>query len=62
MVLGRPAGRARSDGLARLTAGVAEVLDSGGDLDVVTARVAGVIEVALRDDDLLPLFAGRQKS
>jgi predicted metal-dependent enzyme (double-stranded beta helix superfamily) len=62
MVLGRPACRARTDGLARLTAGVAEVLDSGGDLDVVTARVAGVIGVALRDDDLLLLVAGRQKS
>lgn len=29
---------------------------------MVTARVAGVIGEVLRDADLLPLFAGRQKS
>lgn len=50
------------DGLVRLTAGVADVLDAGGDLGVVTTRIAGVMGAALLDDGLHPLFAGRSRS
>jgi len=54
---GAPAG-----GLDRLTAAVADVLDIGGDVDVVTSRIAAVMTEALQGEDLLPLFVGRQKS
>jgi predicted metal-dependent enzyme (double-stranded beta helix superfamily) len=49
-------------GLDRLTTAVAEVLDVGGDVDAVTAGIAAVMAEALHRKDLLPLFAGRERS
>lgn len=49
-------------GLRRLTGAVAEILDVGGDIDLVTSRLAGAMSEALHREDLLPLFAGREKS
>jgi hypothetical protein len=53
---------ARAVGLSRLSVGVADVFDAGGDLDVVTARIAAVMGEAIRDESLTPCFAGRAKS
>jgi len=59
---GREAEGASAGGLDRLTAAIADVLDIGGDVNVVTSRIAAVMTEALQREDLLPLFAGRQKS
>lgn len=53
---------AAAEGLNRLTEAVAAVLDTGGEVDVVTARVASAMAEELQRADLLPLFEGRQKS
>jgi predicted metal-dependent enzyme (double-stranded beta helix superfamily) len=64
----RPSGAERAadgtatGGLVRLTAAVADILDTGGDVGLVTARIAGAMTEALNREDLLPLFTGRQKS
>lgn len=49
-------------GLGRLTAEVAAVLDSGGNIDTVTSGIAAAMTRALQREDLVPLFLGRQKS
>lgn len=48
--------------LDQLISAVAEVLDVGGDVDAVTAGIAAAMVEALDRQDLLPLFAGREKS
>lgn len=48
--------------LTRLVEEVAGVLDTGGDLDVVTAGIVAALAGALQRDDLVPLFAGRDRS
>lgn len=60
--LTRSAGGAAPAGLERFTTAVARVLDVGGDLETVTAGIAEVMAEAIHREDLLPLFAGRQKS
>jgi predicted metal-dependent enzyme (double-stranded beta helix superfamily) len=51
-----------AESLSRLTEAVAAILDIGGEVDAVTTRVAAAMAEQLRGPDLLPLFAGRQKS
>jgi len=60
--LGVDGDTAGAEGLNRLTDAVAAILDTGGDVDVVTARIAAAMADELQRPDLLPLFTGRRKS
>jgi predicted metal-dependent enzyme (double-stranded beta helix superfamily) len=48
--------------LARLVEAVSDVLDTGGDLHVVTAGIVAAMTGALQREELVPLFAGRDRS
>ena len=50
------------DGLATLTTAVADVVDVGGSIDVVTQRLAGALHDAITGPGLAELFAGKAKS
>lgn len=58
----RQADGARPGGLDGVIAAVADILDAGGDVDVVTAHIAGILTKALRGADLLTLYADKAKS
>jgi predicted metal-dependent enzyme (double-stranded beta helix superfamily) len=49
-------------GLSMLVGAVSDVLDAGGDLDVVTGRIAGELSQVIAGPGLEELFAGKRKS
>jgi predicted metal-dependent enzyme (double-stranded beta helix superfamily) len=53
---------AGAEGLNRLTEAVAAILDTGGEVEAVTSRIAAAMSEELQRPSLLPLFEGRQKS